>query len=125
MKRITFRTIFPLALLALGLFGTAHAQTLSNGSKSLKKLKQPVAAPTTEAATTGDTVGTTDPKDRVQWGDKRDPIVTEPIIGLSTSTTTVAPGSATHRSRSQSVPEPTTLGLLALGGLVLRRRRKH
>lgn len=123
MKRVTLRILLSLSLLSTGLFGVAHAQTLTNGAKSLK-IKLPALS---EATLTEATPAPTDPKDRVQWGDKKDPIVVAPLMSptltTSTSTTTSTGAPATHRSRAQSVPEPATLGLLILGGLALRRRK--
>jgi PEP-CTERM motif len=122
MKRITLRILLSLTLISTGLFGVAHAQTLTNGAKSLKiKLPTLSATLTTEPAPT-------DPKDRVQWGDKKDPIVIAPLMSpsltTSTNVTTSSGAPATHRSRAQSVPEPATLGLFMLGALALRRRKK-
>lgn len=112
-------------LAALALSGGAQAQTLVNGVKALKT-KTPAAAPTmAPMALEATPAPTPDPKDRVQWGDKKDPIPIGASLTLDAApTTSTAPTSpATHRSRAQSVPEPATLGLLALGALALRRRR--
>lgn len=135
MKSVSRSALLCLALTFVSLTAPSlpsQAQALSNGVKVLKIKK----LPTVETTTTSDSL-TTDPTDRVQWGDKRDPAPTPaPIVidntgnlaNLSASLTTTSTTSssnqpATHRSRSQSVPEPATLGLLALGGLLLRRRR--
>jgi PEP-CTERM motif len=121
MKRITVHRMLCFALATLALSGAVQAQTLVNGVKSLKT-KTPTVAPMVLGAPPSPTP---DPKDRVQWGDKKDPIPigTSLTMDAAPITTTTSTSPATHRSRAQSVPEPATLGLLALGALALRRRR--